>query len=147
MTSKQNEDRAVPAESRDQEDFLAPFLGPLLLRARRAAGMKQEALARKIDINDATLRRIENGMGPVRPKNVRAICRALGTDYQELVTEALFMYWKSLSSRESSPLKILRARLLAQVEAYQKTQRELIEAYLDFESFVHFKTKWDDVAP
>jgi transcriptional regulator with XRE-family HTH domain len=148
MTRKQNDDQSVPTESRDQEnDYLAPFLGPLLLRARRAAGIKQEVLARKIDINDATLRRIETGQGPVRPKNVRAICRALGADYQEIVTEALFTYWKSLTSRESSPLRILRARLLTHLEAHQKTQRELIEAYLDFESFVHFKTKWDDVAP
>jgi transcriptional regulator with XRE-family HTH domain len=147
---KQNDDLGSSVETVDPEDFLSPALGPLLLKARKATGMKQEVLAKKIGLNDATLRRIETGQGSMRPRYVRAICEALGVDYEEIVTEALFTFWngfRGAGAQGERPLQILRERILTRVEAHQKTQRDLIEAYLDFESYVHFKTKWDDVAP
>jgi transcriptional regulator with XRE-family HTH domain len=140
----------VPPASEDPEDFLAPILGPLLWKARKSVGMKQEILAEKIGVNDATLRRIESGQGSMRPRYVRAICKALGLDYEETVTEALFTFWNSLGSSAAEkgerPLQLLREKILARVDAHQKTERELVEAYLDFESFVHFKAKWEDSA-
>jgi transcriptional regulator with XRE-family HTH domain len=152
MKNKQNEGLAGPVETGDPEDFLAPVLGPLLLDARKKAnGMKQETLAKKIGVNDATLRRIESGQGPLRPKYVRAICDALGLDYGELVTEALFTFWNNFRTSGSGPgerpVQFLRERILARVDAHQKTERELVEAYLDFESFVHFKTRWEGPQP
>ena len=145
---KQKNDLPDSAETADPEDFLAPVLGPLLLSARKANGMKQEILAEKIGVNDATLRRIETGQGSMRPRYVRAICEALGLDYGELVTEALFTFWNRFRSSDtapgSRPIQFLRERILARVDAHQKTERDLVEAYLDFESFVHFKTKWED---
>lgn len=145
---KQKDDLADSVETGDPEDFLAPVLGPLLLGARKANGMKQEVLAEKIGVNDATLRRIETGQGSMRPRYVRAICEALGLDYGEVVTEALFTFWNRFRSSDtapgSRPIQFLRERILARVDAHQKTERELVEAYLDFESFVHFKTKWEE---
>lgn len=148
MKSKKTEDLAGEVETADSEDFLAPVLGPLLLAARKAYGMKQETLAKKIGVNDATLRRIESGQGSMRPRYVRAICAALGLDYGELVTEALFTFWNQFRTAGTAPgerpIQFLRERILARVDAHQKTERDLVEAYLDFESFVHFKTKFED---
>lgn len=113
--------------------------------------MKQDVLAKKIGVNDATLRRIEAGQGPLRPRYVRAICQTLGADYEEILTEALFTFWNDLRRSDSAqgarPLELLREKILLRVEAHHKTERDLVEAYLDFESFVHFKAKWEDVAP
>jgi transcriptional regulator with XRE-family HTH domain len=151
MKSKKTEELASVAETGDPEDFLAPVLGRLLLTARKSNGMKQETLAKKIGVNDATLRRIESGQGSMRPRYVRAICTALGLDYSELVTEALFTFWNNFRATGSAPgtrpVQFLRERILARVDAHQKTERDLVEAYLDFESFVHFKTKFEDQTP
>lgn len=147
---KQSHTATIPA-AKDPEDFLSPVLGPLLLRARKSAGMKQDALAEKIGVNDATLRRIEGGRGPLQPRYVRAICQALGADYEEILTEALFTFWNDLrhsgAPQGARPLELLREKILLRVDAHQKTERDLVEAYLDFETFVHFKTKWEDVVP
>ena len=151
MKRKQTEEIADTPETGDPEDFLASVLGPLLLSARKSNGMKQETLAKMIGVNDATLRRIESGQGSMRPRYVRAICAALGLDYGELVTEALFTFWNRFRSSDaapgSRPIQFLRERILARVDAHQKTERDLVEAYLDFESFVHFKTKFEGQAP
>jgi len=108
--------------------------------------IKQEDLARKVGINDATLRRIEAGQG-ARPAYVRSICEALDLSYEDVVTEALFDLWRGFHSTEGAgrmPLQMLRESLFEKLDAYQKSQRALFEAYFEFESFVHFKMKWED---
>ena len=128
------------------DDILGPSLGKILLRARRERTIKQEELARQIGINDATLRRIEAGQG-ARPAYVRSICEALGLSYEEVVTEALFDLWrgfhKSTEGAGQAPLQVFRDSLFEKFDAYQESQRALFEAYFEFESFVHFKTKWE----
>ena len=133
------------ADGESPNDFLSPFLGPILQRGRKARGRSQEALAKDIGINDATLRKIEKGHG-ADPASVELICKVLGLDYEDVVGEALFKFWQSFhgSTRDRLPLQLLRQRLLAKFAAYQRVQSELFEAYLDFESFVHFKMKWED---
>lgn len=126
-------------------DFLSPFLGPILQRGRKAHHRSQEALAREIGINDATLRKIEKGHG-ADPASVELICKALGLDYEGVVGEALFKFWQTFhgSTRERLPLHRLREHLLARFAAYQRVQADLFAAFLDFESFVHFKMKWEE---
>src|SRR5437868_10387852 len=123
------------------DDFLGPSLGRILLRARKVRGIKQEDLAKQIGINDATLRRIEAGQG-ARPAYVRSICEALDLHYEEIVAEALFDLWRGFhGSPEGAgrmPLQMLRDNLFEQLDAYQKSQRGLFEAFFEFQSFVHF---------
>jgi transcriptional regulator with XRE-family HTH domain len=129
------------------DDILGPSLGKVLLRARRARTIKQEDLARQIGVNDATLRRIEAGQG-ARPAYVKSICEALNLSYEEVVTEALFDLWRGFQGgpegAERVPLQRFRDSLVEKFDAYQKSQRALFEAYFEFESFVHFKMKWED---
>jgi transcriptional regulator with XRE-family HTH domain len=138
----------APVGGEGPDDFLGPFIGKILLRARKARNITQEDLARKVGVNDGTLRRIEGGLG-VRPAYVQLICEALGLDHEEVVTEALLRLWLSFSSTAAArrPLRLLRENFMGKLDTYQKAQRELVEAYLDFESFVHFKTKWEDAVP
>jgi len=128
------------------DDILGPSLGKILLRARRARTIKQEELARQIGINDATLRRIEAGQG-ARPAYVKSICEALGLSYEEVVMEALFDLWrgfhKGTEGAGPAPLQMFRDSLFEKLDAYQESQRALFEAYFEFESFVHFKMKWE----
>jgi len=137
------------AQGEDQNespnDFLSPFLGPILLRGRKADGRSQERLAREIGINDATLRKIEKGQG-ADPASVQMICKTLGLDYEDVVSEALFTFWRDFHGTTPGrrPLERLLQRLRAKFAAYQKGQSELLEAYLEFESFVHFKMKWEE---
>lgn len=108
--------------------------------------IKQEELARKIGINDATLRRIEAGQG-ARPAYVKSICEALDLAYEDVVTEALFDLWRGFHDATEGagrmPLQRLRDNLFERFDAYQKSQRALFEAYFEFESFVHFKMRWE----
>ena len=140
-------DQKKNAATDGTDDILGPSLGRILLRARKARTIKQEDLARQIGINDATLRRIEAGQG-ARPAYVKSICEALGLSYEEVVTEALFDLWRGFHSGTEGagrvPLQMFRDSLFEKLDAYQKSQRALFEAYFDFESFVHFKMKWED---
>jgi transcriptional regulator with XRE-family HTH domain len=111
------------------DDILGPSLGKILLRARRARMIKQEDLARKVGINDATLRRIEAGQG-ARPAYVKSLCEALDLSYEDVVTEALFDLWRGFHSTERAgrmPLQMLREGLFEKLEG-----------------FVHFKMKWEE---
>ncbi|HEX3526363.1 MAG TPA: helix-turn-helix transcriptional regulator [Thermoanaerobaculia bacterium] len=142
-------DQKKNAAADGTDDILGPSLGKILLRARRARTIKQEELARKVGINDATLRRIEAGQG-ARPVYVRSICEALGLSYEEVVTEALFDLWRgfhqSTEGAGQAPLQRFRDSLFEKFAAYQESQRALFEAYFEFESFVHFKMKWEGPA-
>jgi len=142
-------DQKKNAAADGTDDILGPSLGKILLRARRARTIKQEELARKVGINDATLRRIEAGQG-ARPAYIRSICEALGLSYEEVVTEALFDLWrgfhKSKKRAEQAPLQVFRDSLFEKFDAYQESQRALFEAYFEFESFVHFKMTWEEPA-
>jgi|SRR6185369_2166107 len=133
------------ADGESPNDFLSPFLGPILQRGRKAHDRSQEDLAKEIGINATTLRKIEKGYG-ADPASVAMICKVLGLSYEDIVGEALFKFWQSFhgSTRDRLPLHLLRQRLLAKFAAYQRVQSELLEAYLDFESFVHFKMKWEE---
>jgi len=133
------------ADGEGPNDFLSPFLGPILQRGRKAHNRSQEALAKEIGVNATTLSKIENGRG-ADPASVALICKVLGLDFEDVVGEALFKFWQSFhgSTRDRLPLQRLRQRLLAKFAAYQRVQSELFEAYLDFESFVHFKMKWEE---
>jgi transcriptional regulator with XRE-family HTH domain len=61
-----------PRSSDDYAEFFGPHLGRVLLRARKEKRVSQVALANTLDVNDATLRRIEAGHGPMRSKHVKA---------------------------------------------------------------------------
>ena len=140
-------DQKKSAAVEGTDDILGPSLGKILLRARKARTIKQEDLARQIGVNDATLRRIEAGQG-ARPAYVKSICQALHLSYEEVVTEALFDLWQGLHGGAEgagrAPLQTFRDSLAEKLDAYQKSQRALFEAYFEFESFVHFKMKWED---
>jgi transcriptional regulator with XRE-family HTH domain len=82
-----------PRSFDDHDDFLGPYLGPVLVRARRKQGFSQLAVAEMVHVSDGTLRRIESGQGPMRPKLVRSICEALDLRLNDVVLEALFSFW------------------------------------------------------
>ena len=132
------------ADGKVPNDFLSPFLGKVLRRERKARNRTQEDLAKEMGVNDATLRKIEKGQG-ADPASVALICKVLGVSYEDVVGEALFSFWRSFhgSTRDHQPLQLLRQSLLAKFAAYQRVQSELLEAYLEFESFAHFKMKWE----
>jgi transcriptional regulator with XRE-family HTH domain len=59
-------------------DATPPSLGPNIRRLRRAADMTQEALAARAQIQVSALARIERGVRPVSPDELRRLHRALG---------------------------------------------------------------------
>jgi len=145
-----------PRSFDDYEDFFGPYLGAVLLRARKEKHVSQLALAETVRISDGTLRRIEMGQGPMRPKFVTAICDALGLRLADVVLEALFSFWMDFqrkaaedaedgSANPLGPYQRLREKILDRFDANTRTRRELIEARLDMEAFIHFKMKLEDL--
>jgi transcriptional regulator with XRE-family HTH domain len=145
---------ASPRSFDEYEDFFGPYLGPILVRARKERDMSQVALAEKLRISDATLRRIETGLGPMRPRIVASICKALDLRLDDVVLEALFSFWKDFQRRATEgggedsanvlgPYQRLRERILDKFDAHVRSRRELMEADLDLQAFIHFKLKLD----
>jgi|GEM_PF-2061772 len=145
-----------PGSFDDYEDFFGPYLGPILLRARKEKRVSQLELAEKIHISDGTLRRIEFGQGPMRPKLVKAICEVLSLRFADVVLEALFSFWMDFQKKAAAggeagsanalgPYHRLRETVLDKFDANTRTRRELIEAQLDMEAFIHFKRRLEDL--
>lgn len=139
-----------PGSFDDLDDFFRPYVGSVLLRARKEKRVSQVALADTVDISDGTLRRIELGQGPMRSKHVKAICDALGLRLTDVVLEAMFSFWmdfqrKAAEGGETSsanplgPYNRLRENILDKFDANSRTQRELLVAHLDMDAFIHFK--------
>ena len=57
-----------------------------LIRTKR--GVSQKELAIQVGISGASLSAIERGLSKPRPKNSKAICDALGVEFEELFTIA-----------------------------------------------------------
>jgi transcriptional regulator with XRE-family HTH domain len=144
----------TPKSFDDYEDFFGPYLGPILSKVRKAKGLSQVGLAERVRIGDATLRRIENGAGPMRPKVIAAICKELDVLLDDVVLEALFSFWKDFQRRASEgtaagatsilgPYQRMRDRIFERYEANVRTGRELMEANLDLQAFIHFKMRLD----
>jgi transcriptional regulator with XRE-family HTH domain len=145
-----------PRSSDDYADFFGPHLGRVLLRARKEKRISQVALANTLDVNDATLRRIEAGQGPMRSKHVKAICKALDLRLTDVVLEALISFWMDFqrkaeeegepgSANPLGPYHRLREKILDKFDANTRTQRELIQAHLDMEAFIYFKLRLEDL--
>jgi len=145
-----------PRSSDDYAEFFGPYLGRVLLRARKEKRVSQVALADTLDVNDATLRRIEAGHGPMRSKHVKAICKALDLRLTDVVLEALSSFWMDFqrkaeeegepgSANPSGPYYRLRKNILEKFDANTRAQRELIQAHLDMEAFIYFKLRLEDL--
>ena len=117
--------------------------------AGASAGLGATAM---VDVSDGTLRKIELGQGPMRPKFVAAICHVLGLRHNDVVQEAMFSFWMDFQSKAAEdgkdgsanplgPYHRLREKILEKFDANIRTQRELIEAYLEMVAFIHFKTR------
>lgn len=59
-------------------DSAEPAVGAELARLRRAARLTGSQLARRVDMSQAKISRIENGVGHTTPDDVRAIAETLG---------------------------------------------------------------------
>jgi transcriptional regulator with XRE-family HTH domain len=138
MTQKERID-----DAKGIDGLLAPFLGKILLGKRKEKNFKQEELAKKIEINDATVRRIETGQGGSED-NIRKICGFLGLSYEEVVIEALFDLFRARLSEgsEQTLVRKLRDDLSEKIDAYQRSQRRLFDAYFELMIFAAlFKAK------
>ena len=127
-------------------DPLSPFVGPLLLHAREVAGLKQEVVARKAGISDTTLRRIENGVGPLRNDYLMDICKVLGLNPDLVLLEALTPLWLAVAEKLArdpmGPVPFLREKVMAAVDARHQAERKEIDAKLFWDSFLFFKMKY-----
>ena len=126
-------------------DPLSPYLGPLLLRARQAAGMKQEVVAAKAGLSDATLRKYENGKGSLYIKDIEAICKILGLNADVVLLEASTTMRGDLLSKLGKnpelPLQDLQEERRAALRARQDAERKELEAELRWNGLLYFKQK------
>jgi transcriptional regulator with XRE-family HTH domain len=127
-------------------DPLSPFVGKLLTQAREKAGMKQEVVAGKAGMSDTTLRKVEDGLGPLRNKYLDAICPVLGLDRDVVLLEAAGFLWVSLLEKlaldPEGPIPQLRERLLEAVDARHQAERQEIDVKLLWDSALFFKKKF-----
>jgi transcriptional regulator with XRE-family HTH domain len=126
-------------------DPLSPFLGPLLLRARQKAGMKQEVVASKAGMSDATLRKIENGLFSPQNEQLESICKALGSNHDVMLLEASTSLAQTLLERlgrdPDLELHGLREKRIATLKARHQLELEEIEDEFSWESLAYLKTK------
>jgi transcriptional regulator with XRE-family HTH domain len=126
-------------------DPLSPFVGPLLLEAREAADVKQETVANKAGISDTTLRRIENGVGPLSNDYLQKICKALKLNPDLILLEGTIALWLSLLQKlardPEGPIPFLREKILDAVDERQRAERKEIDARLLWDSLLFFKDK------
>jgi transcriptional regulator with XRE-family HTH domain len=137
MASRKRKER-----KEEDDDFLGPHLGPVLFRIRKPV-MTQEQLAAELEMNAATLRRIESGLGPIRPAVVRDICRILKADFNSVIKEAAAALARDFQRRAApeggdagEPSSIEKARasrtkILATFDARVRSDREMLEGLLD----------------
>jgi transcriptional regulator with XRE-family HTH domain len=124
---------------------LSPYLGPLLLRAREAAGMKQDVVAKKAGTSDTTLRKIEHGKIPVEIPRFESICKALGVNSDVILLEASTAMrcdlLEKLGRDPELPLHDLHERRRAALKARHEAELKQLEAQLDCESLSYLKQK------
>lgn len=136
-------DAKKPAEP--AADPLSPYLGPLLLRARQAAGMKQEVVAAKAGLSDATLRKYENGKGSLYKQDIESLCQILGLNSDVVLLEASTAMRGDLLERlgrsPELPLNDLQEERRAALKARQDAERKELEAELRWNGLLYFKQK------
>jgi transcriptional regulator with XRE-family HTH domain len=126
-------------------DPLSPFLGPLLLRARQAVDMKQEIVAEKVKLSDATLRKIEKGQASVPIPLLESICKVLGVNPDVLVLEASTAMRCDLLGRlgrdPELPLYDLQEKRRVALKARHEAELKELEADLSWDSVLYIKQK------
>jgi transcriptional regulator with XRE-family HTH domain len=126
-------------------DPLSPYLGPVLLRARQKADMKQEVVASKAGMSDATLRKIENGSYSPQNEQLELICKALGLNHDMVLLEASTSLAQSLLERlgrdPSLDLHGLREKRISIVKARHQLELEEVEAEFSQDSLLYLQTK------
>jgi transcriptional regulator with XRE-family HTH domain len=115
------------------------------LRARQAAGMKQEVVAKKAGLSDASLRKIENGLGPLHNNYIELICKSLGLNYDAVLLEAITNLRCALLERlgrdPESPLYDLQEKRKAALTARHEAERKQLEADLEWDNSLYLKRK------
>jgi len=71
----------------DQYSFENEKLRSLLKETRRRAGLTQEQLAKKLDVPQSWVSKIESGERVLSFVEVRVLCEALGTSLRKFITE------------------------------------------------------------
>jgi transcriptional regulator with XRE-family HTH domain len=126
-------------------DPLSPFLGPLLLRARQKAEMKQEAVASKAGMSDATLRKIENGLFSPQSGQLEVICKTVGLNHDVVLLEAATSLAQALLERlgrdPDLDLHGLREKKIALAKLRHQSELEELEVDLSWGSLLYLKTK------
>jgi transcriptional regulator with XRE-family HTH domain len=126
-------------------DPLSPFLGPLLLRARQKAEMKQEVVASKAGMSDATLRKIENGLFSPQNEQLEAICKTVGLNQDVVLLEAATSLAQTLLERlgrdPDLDLHGLREKMIAIAKARHQLELEALETQLSWGSLLYLKAK------
>src|SRR5690349_13472042 len=82
---------AEAAGAEEPVESAKPTVGAELARLRRAANLTGSQLARRVDMSQAKISRIENGVGHTTPDDVRALAETLGAPREtvdRLVEEA-----------------------------------------------------------
>jgi transcriptional regulator with XRE-family HTH domain len=132
-----------PVES--SADPLSPYLGPLLLRARQAAGMKQAVVAVKAGLSDASLRKYESGKGSLYKHQIDSICKVLGVNSDLVLLEASTALRCALLERlgrdPELPLYDLQEKRKAALTARHEAERKELEADLDWDNSLYLKQK------
>jgi len=124
------------SESENEEGFLLPYIGPVLLAARLKNKLSQEALAKKARTSDATVRRIEAKAGSIRPELLKRLCEALKLSYKDVVTQALIKTWRDLHEPAGGPLTQFRERILEKFDQQKTKDRGFLEEVLEYAAFI-----------
>jgi len=107
--------------------------------------MKQEVVARKAGLSDATLRKIETGLGPLNNGDIESICKALELNSDAAVLEASTALRYSLLEKlgRDPELSIYDQQDKIRDAARTRHEAELkeLEAKLSWERFLYLKQR------
>jgi transcriptional regulator with XRE-family HTH domain len=116
-TRKRTEKKVEP------EDFLTPYLGPIILGLRRKRRMTQKELAKASGIHETTLGKIESGEGRVRPDLAESLCSVLGESTDEIIARAIEDM--KLDYSQKKPLKKVSQRPLQEEDPLQESKEKI----------------------